>query len=311
MGPGIACSISENGLDAFLMDLEEKELQTLDGTGLTIAFLDTGINDHVVFQGRIKQAMSFVDGSPPGDSEGHGTACAGIAAGCKQENDNFRRGVAPGIQIVSCKVANDQKSYSKPAIIKGLQFLRDKKTEEKNYVDVLSLSFQLENPHKIKELIEQLNKMGVIIVCAAGNQGYVSEIGFPANMIGNVLCIGSHNKKGKVSDSAPRGQELTFLAPGENIWTPSIKDTSSFEVHQGSSLAAPIVGGLICLILQKIKKECSSQFEKAHDMEIMKKILQEISSNIRNFKQEEGYGSLHPKYLSKINLEKFIKNLKL
>ena len=58
------------------------------------------------------------------DSDGHGTTCAGIAAGGEQMwSDIHWSGVAPGVKIVMCKVARIRNSFENGALIQALQFL--------------------------------------------------------------------------------------------------------------------------------------------------------------------------------------------
>ena len=83
---------------------------------------------------KIKAVRSFVDQNPA-DSDGHGTTCAGIAAGGEQMwNHVHWSGVAPGVQLVVCKVAHSKNNLIDPrAVIEGLQFLLDKIKVDKNY----------------------------------------------------------------------------------------------------------------------------------------------------------------------------------
>ena len=124
-------NIADNQPEVFW---ELRDLRPLHGTGLTIAFLDTGINKHHQdFTDKIKVARSFVDpsstdsdGLDPSSthSDGHGTTCAGIAAGGEQMwSDVHWSGVAPGVQIVMCKVARVRNSFDNGALIQALQFL--------------------------------------------------------------------------------------------------------------------------------------------------------------------------------------------
>ena len=281
----------------------------MDGTGLTIAFLDTGINaHHNDFKGKVKAAHSFVDQNPA-DSDGHGTTCAGIAAGGEQMwNHVHWSGVAPGVKIVMCKVANVRNSFNNGAVIQALQFLLENVKVDKHYVDVLSMSFGgKESNEEIEQLIRQLKYLGVIIVCSAGNHGHTSGILFPARMMGDVLCIGAHDKYGKPSQFSPRGRELAFLAPGEHIWAPSYTDTFSLTyAENGTSYSAPAVAGLICLILQHLKGIDHALYEKAHNIEMITKILKTLSSDM--FDQEKGYGQLHPLKMRHTPPENVVRN---
>jgi subtilisin family serine protease len=69
-----------------------------------IAIVDTGIDPaHPDFEGRIA-AMTDLTGEGPVDGNGHGTHCAGIAAGSGAASDGKYRGVAPAATLYSAKV---------------------------------------------------------------------------------------------------------------------------------------------------------------------------------------------------------------
>eukprot|EP00731_Ephydatia_muelleri_P016681 Em0009g1105a len=114
-----------------------------------------------------------------------------------------------------------------------------------------------------------------------------AEVYFPEQMMGDVLCIRAHDKYGKPSQFSPRGRELAFLAPGERIWAPSYTDTFSLTyAENGTSYSAPAVAGLICLTLQHLKGIDHGLYEKAHNIEMITKILETLSSD--TFDQKQG-----------------------
>ncbi|CAE6520298.1 unnamed protein product, partial [Rhizoctonia solani] len=74
------------------------------GEGVDIYIFDTGVYiEHEEFGGRAIHAPVFVSNSEPGDKYGHGTHCAGTAAGT-------RYGVAKKANIIDVKVLGDDGS---------------------------------------------------------------------------------------------------------------------------------------------------------------------------------------------------------
>ena len=67
-----------------------------DGSGVTIAVLDTGINpNHTAFSGVEIIQRNFTTESSDNDTHGHGTHCAGTIFG--RDVNGLRIGVAPGV----------------------------------------------------------------------------------------------------------------------------------------------------------------------------------------------------------------------
>ena len=195
--------------------------------------------------------------------------------------------------LISCKVTPDDSDIAEVDVIaKALGWLQDQK------VDVVSISLgSLNFSKKIADEIANLVKQGVIIVCAASNHGHKfrKPICYPA-ALGNVLCIGSHDAHGKPSQFSPVGQQIHFLAPGEDIPGPNAKKYGGVQISNGTSCAAPAVAGLICLIIQCIRSKFPNE-QISHQMRnhwIVKEILREMSTNSGIHFNDRGYGALNP-----------------
>ena len=177
----------------------------IDGRGVNIAFLDSGINiAHQAFKGRI---IAVNDITCSGnidlttDRSGHGTLCASIACGTafkstgsKGQSVQVPAGVAPGADIVVYKITGSTGQAHTAMITKGLQqCLLDK---DRYKIDIVLLSYGSDyyDNEQVKA-IHALHNHGVHVVTACGNNGKLKEISYPAR-VGHTICIGAHDKHG-------------------------------------------------------------------------------------------------------------------
>ena len=284
--------------------IHEKEIT---GEDITVAVVDSGLDcSHPAFH--LKENTKFKDctGSCLGtnDTDGHGTMCAGIICGDSFEYsetpdsytegdklETFPPGIAHKAKLVVYKV------YSKNNASTEVICAALKDIKKRGDVDVVSLSLgSLAFTFSIAKAVSNLVSKGVIVVCAASNYGnkYIQPIVFPARL-GNVLSIGSHDEHGKTSRFSPVGQQIDFLAPGEEITAPSSTHYNHYiEKNSGTSFAAPAVAGLICLILSYIKKHYPDILHHFKCHWVMKELLREISTSPGRPTDDQGFGALNP-----------------
>lgn len=293
---------------------------------MTIALIDSGINYiHPAFKNKILAVRNFVPDAIDDfdcviDSDGHGTHCAGIAAGnpfyCptssdpKSESVLVPSGVAPGAKLVICKVVKTKNGeVDSDAFVRALHWLKELHTTGKVLIDVISVSLASTfYSNRRAQVISQLSSLGVITVCCASNVGRLRlhPIAFPARL-GQVLCIGAHDENGKPTSFSPVGRELDYLAPGDSLWGPGPGTDGPFAMDcaSGTSCATPGVAGLVCLILQSVKRICDkdpqkfqiggkSLLELVHNVWVMREILKETSSSPGHHSDEIGHGTLNP-----------------
>ena len=98
---------------------EIPRLDGIDGTGIKVAVIDTGINyNHPDLfgwgpDGKVIGGFNFVqEGEPPLDTNGHGTQVAGVIAA-----DGQVVGIAPKAKILAYKVSEDGEGVSSESII--------------------------------------------------------------------------------------------------------------------------------------------------------------------------------------------------
>ena len=293
---------------------------------MTIAVIDSGISFmHAAFKDKIVAVRNFVPSDVDDlncviDSDGHGTLCAGIAAGRSfytplnsedEKSPSFRvpPGIAPGAKLVVCKVdATSSGEVDSEAFINALKWLKSLHMSGTS-IDVISISLAASyHSRERSQLISDLTNLGVIVVCCASNEGRLrfQPITFPARL-GHVLCIGAHDKNGKPTSFSPVGRELDFLAPGDNVWGPGPGTVSPFAMDcaSGTSCATPAVAGLVCLVLHAVEQIYESDKSKfriggrpltdvVRSVWVMRELLKEMSSSPGYHSEETGYGTLDP-----------------
>ena len=92
-----------------------------DGTGVTVAVVDTGIYaEHPDLAGKVVGWDDLVNGQlQPYDDNGHGTHCAGTVAGTGASGTIT--GVAPGVDLIGIKVFNAEASGTTSTVIRGVE----------------------------------------------------------------------------------------------------------------------------------------------------------------------------------------------
>lgn len=189
--------------DAFVRIPQARVDFSVDGTGLAVVVVDTGINQHhVSFQGKLIPGKNFsTDGgsSDTTDKDNHGSNVAGIIAGKKlPPNLKMPAGVAPNAHIIPLKVFPGGQFAM---INSALQWILDERNRIRNesgaLISVVNLSLGTEenltslNESTLSpelrqqcELIRKLRELGIVVTVSAGNDYFSFNshqgMGFPA-----------------------------------------------------------------------------------------------------------------------------------
>ena len=254
-------------------NLELLRNQGLDGRGTVIAILDTTIDLNC--PAFLQENIVMIDKLPgvPIASMEHGCICAAVAVGSSyylSPTTIFPSGVAPGAQLIMYRIA-EGKSCSDVAVLAALDDMR-KKIASGIQIDVTSISYDLkkDNAEEIHRKMKALAGNRVVFVAAAGNRGrYQAHASIPAIFEDCVLSVGALDKDGFKSRFNACGR-VDVSAPGENIPAPF-----SSSKYEGTSFAAPAIGGLVLLLKQCANMIGPPASENIHDVRILRYIFAE------------------------------------
>ena len=145
------------------------------GRGVTVAVLDTGIDNLPDFSGRLIGGVDLTGGNNPfQDSYGHGTFVAGLIAGDGASSGGQYSGEAPGANLVSIKVAGANGKTDLGGLILGLQWAIDHRASYGIKILNMSLGFQAAVSTVIDPLdlaVQAVWASGIAVVVSAGNAG--------------------------------------------------------------------------------------------------------------------------------------------
>lgn len=159
----------------------------VDGTGIGIAVIDSGVYQHDDLQtadmsaSRIVYSESFVPGdSTTGDAYGHGTHVAGILAGNGHDSASGSGyaeqyiGIAPNANIINLRVLDATGASTDSAVIAAINRAIQLQTQYNIRVINLSLGRNVYESYTLDPLcqaVESAWHAGIVVVVAAGNLG--------------------------------------------------------------------------------------------------------------------------------------------
>jgi len=219
------------------------------GGSATVFVLDTGVRySHQEFGGRASAGLDMTVGDPKVcgndlscalDRQGHGTHCAGTAAG-----ETF--GVAPGALVQAVKVLSDQGSGSWSWSYYALDWLATNPTRPA----IASMSLGGSGTQQaMREAVDGAVNSGVVVVVAGGNSNSDSCRFSPA-FVPSAVTVGSTTSLDARSSFSNYGSCTNIWAPGSDVKSASHRDDTGSATFSGTSMACPHVSGAAAIILE-------------------------------------------------------------
>lgn len=250
----------EWGLKAIGIDLAQ-----FTGKGIDLCVLDTGFDvSHPDFSARNIEGKSFIpDEVWDRDPYGHGTHCAGTAAGKVRQDSGKRYGIAGDCNLKIGKVLSSKGKGTTSGIIDAIDWALEHKFR------IISMS--LASPVKINEkpspIFEAVGRKALasncLLIAAAGNDSkrpaVPLPVGAPANCssIMAVAAIDSQMRVAAFSNggiNSANGGNVNVCAPGVDILSArpiKAPDNLPYTMMNGTSMATPHVAGLAALYMEK------------------------------------------------------------
>ena len=231
-------------IDQLKLPLNSTFRNSLDGRGVHVYIVDTGINAHDDFGTRLAREgySAFQDGRGTTDCHGHGTHVAGTAAGTYS-------GVAPGATLVPVRVLNCSGSGSLSGIIQGLDWIMANGKRPA----VVNLSLGSNASTAVDEAVTRLANAGFTMVVSAGNSNADACSQSPARAP-SALTIASSTAADARSGFSNFGRCVDLFAPGSFIRSASHTDSKGWSVKSGTSMSSPHAAGAAALLLQQRPK---------------------------------------------------------
>jgi len=206
------------------------------GKNVTIGVIDTGCDiNHSAFDNINIMATSVIDNGSVFDINGHGTFVSSIITKYADKASIF------SIKAVRDDGSTDYKLLSN-AIYLSILYSCD--------IVNISVGGPSDNEDLRNAIAYAARDNCMCIICAAGNNS--ASILYPAKY-DETIAVGSINKKEEVSLFSSIGEEIDFVAIGEDIRGAYLDN--EYTTMSGTSFSCPFVSSIAALCVSKHRKQ--------------------------------------------------------
>ncbi|MDP4162259.1 MAG: S8 family serine peptidase [Bacillota bacterium] len=285
----------------------------IDGTGVVIGSLDTGVDYTAPAiqrkwrgfdnNGKLSNPeLSWYDPTPahtnlPYDGVGHGTHTMGTMVGSEKDGTH-KIGVAPGAKWMSARIFDSSGSTTTEIILDAGQWMLAPKDANGNLhpelaPDVINNSWGGAGMDEFfRPIVQAWKAAGIVPVFSAGNTNtpYKAQPGTVANPANypESFAVGATDKSNNLADFSLRGPspygeiKPDVSAPGVGVLSSM---TGGYITMNGTSMAGPHVAGIVALMLQANASLTVDQIEN-----IIKQTAKPMTNDDYGSIPNNGYG---------------------
>ncbi|HEX4976860.1 MAG TPA: S8 family serine peptidase, partial [Nocardioides sp.] len=207
---GVVRALDDAGNRDFGVEAARTERTWLDGSGVGICVVDTGVDPaHEQLSGRVAGFFDAVNGRATAyDDHGHGTHVAAIAAGAGPAE---YRGVAPGAAVHAAKVLSSAGTGSNDQVVAGVEWCA-----QREGVRVISMSLGDTAPSDgtdpLSNAVNAAVAGGDVVVVAAGNSGDGPRTINAPGVAADVITVGAASDHSAPVGTARRDDGIWLAA---------------------------------------------------------------------------------------------------
>jgi len=211
---------------------------TANGSGVTIAILDTGVDgSHPDLATNMVPGWNIHDNNADtSDVHGHGTSVSGTAA-MVGNNGTGSAGVAWGAKIMPVRISMPDGLAYTSTIAQGINWAADRGAR------VANISYGVSGSQTVQSSAQYMRSKGGVVVVSAGNSGTLVDT-LASDAMLSVAATDSNDIRASWSSY---GAYVDLSAPGVSIYAPT--RGGGYGSVSGTSFSSPITAATAALML--------------------------------------------------------------
>ncbi|SDB01780.1 S8 family serine peptidase [Eubacterium oxidoreducens] len=261
-----------------------------DDDDIVVAVIDSGLKEghEDIDWDRIVEGISFADGTEQNDTndvDGHGTFVTGIIA-AEKDNEVGTAGILQKVKVMPIRVFNGE-SASDSVIVDAINYAAKQKAEfdeskgtKGTNISVINMSLgSSATSESMMEACQNAMDQGVLVVCAAGNDGdstksYPAQYSMGVGSVDSTNTVSSYSQRLSKANGTDYANKVWVTAPGEQITSLYCESTKSYGTMSGTSFSSPEVAALGALC-----KSLKNDITQEVFMELLKETAVEKSGS--------------------------------